>query len=80
MPLLLATVVLVIEIVSVLLGMALGLDLVELIETLGLEELVDFGASEAGESLLGESVGDRLAWIWILVRNKKRKNKKGRRE
>jgi hypothetical protein len=62
-PLLLLTVVLVVEVLGVLLGMVVGLDLVVLIETLGFDELVDLGASEAGEELLGEGVGDGLAYL-----------------
>lgn len=54
-------VVLVIHLVRILLGMLVGLDPVDLVHALGLGELVDLGADNAGEGLLGESVADGLA-------------------
>ena len=54
-------VVLIVHVLSVLLSVVVGLDLVGLVETLGLSELVDLGAGETGEELLGGGVGDGLA-------------------
>lgn len=56
MPLVLSTIVLVIQTLDILLGMALGLDSVVLVQALGFNELVDFGADETDESLFGEGV------------------------
>lgn len=58
--LVLATVVLVVELLGALLGLVLGLLAVEEVLALGLGESVDLGTGEAGEELLGESVGDGL--------------------
>lgn len=60
--LVLATVVLVVHLLSVPLSVALGLLAVDPVSALGLGELVDLAADEAGEELLGEGVGDLLAW------------------
>lgn len=54
-------VVLIVHVLGVLLSVVVGLDLVGLVETLGLSELVDFGTGETGEELLGGGVGDGLA-------------------
>lgn len=54
-------VVVVVQVLSVLLGVVVGLDLVGLVETLGLGELVDFRTGETGEDLLGGGVGNVLA-------------------
>lgn len=54
-------VVLIVHVLSVLLSVVVGLDLVGLVETLGLSELVDLGTGETGEDLLGGGVGDVLA-------------------
>lgn len=62
-PLVLSAVVLVIQTLHILLGMTLGLDSVVLVHALGLDELVDFGADEADESLFGEGVGDGLSCL-----------------
>ena len=56
-----ATVVLIVELLGVLPGLTLGLLTVDVVGALGLGETVDFTASEAGEELLGELVGDGLA-------------------
>lgn len=56
-----AAVVLVVELLGVLPGLTLGLLAVDEVGTLSLGEAVDFTASEAGEELLGELVGDGLA-------------------
>ncbi len=45
----------------ILLRMALRLLAVNIIQALRLDELVDFGACEADEQLLGELVGNGLA-------------------
>lgn len=55
-------VVLVVELLDVLPGLALGLLTVDEVGTLGLGETVNLTASEAGEELLGEAVRDGLAW------------------
>jgi hypothetical protein len=60
-------VVLVVELLGVLLGLVLGLLAVEEVFALGLGEAVDFTTSEAGEELLGELVGDGLAWYRVSV-------------
>lgn len=54
-------VVLIVHVLSVLLSVVVGLDLVGLVETLGLSELVDLGTGETGEELLCGGVGDGLA-------------------
>lgn len=65
MPLVLSTVVLVIKTLHILLGVALGLDSVVFVQALGFDELVDFGADEADESLFGEGVGDWLSCLRV---------------
>jgi hypothetical protein len=55
-------VVLVVHVLSLLLGLSLGLLAVKEVLALGLRELVHFGARKASEKLLGELVGYRLAW------------------
>lgn len=57
----LAAVVLVVHLLGVAPGLALGLLAVPGIGALGFGELVDLGTGEAGEQLLGELVGDGLA-------------------
>lgn len=54
-------VVVVVHVVCVLLRVVLGLDLVGLVHTLGLSELVDLGTSKASQDLLGGGVVDGLA-------------------
>lgn len=61
------TVVLVVELLSVLLGLVLGLLAVDPVGALGLGELVDLGAGEASEELLSEGVGDVLALLALVV-------------
>jgi hypothetical protein len=56
-----ALVTLLVHVMGVLLGVALGLLAVHPVHTLGLGELVDLTADEADEELLGESVVDFLA-------------------
>lgn len=58
----LALVVLLVHVVSVLLGVLAGLDLVNFVHALGLGELVDLSANNGGKGLLGESVADGLAY------------------
>jgi hypothetical protein len=60
-------VVLVVELLGVLLGLVLGLLAVEEVLALGLGEAVDFTTGEASEELLGELVGDGLAWWGVSV-------------
>jgi uncharacterized membrane protein YfcA len=64
--LVLLAVVLIVGIAGLLLGMALGLLLVEPVLALGLSELVDLAAGNASNKLLGECVANRLAW-WQLA-------------
>jgi hypothetical protein len=67
-PLVLSSIVLVIEILHILVGVTLGLDSVVLVESLGFSELVDFGTDEADESLFGEGVGDWLSYTIVSIR------------
>ena len=55
-------VVLVVELLGVLAGLALGLLAVDEVGALGLVKTVDLTASEAGEELLCEAVGNGLAY------------------
>ena len=55
-------VVVIVHVFGILLGVLVGADLVDLIHTLGLGELVDLSTDEANKGLLGESVLDRLAY------------------
>lgn len=56
-----ATIVLVIQLLSVLSRVTLGLLAVNVVRALGLRQSVDFGARETHQELLGELVGDGLA-------------------
>lgn len=78
-PLVLSTVVLVIKTLHVLLGMTLSLDSVVFVEALGFDELVDFSADEADESLFSEGVGDWLSCIIVSIAEYSRSERKGRR-
>lgn len=55
-------VVLVVHGLSIALGVALGLLTVDEVHSLGLSELVDFSTGDTDEELLGELVGNWLAW------------------
>jgi hypothetical protein len=55
-------VVLIVHLLSILLGLTLGLLLVKPVLTLGLGELVNLSACEASEEFLRELVGYGLAW------------------
>jgi hypothetical protein len=59
--LVLVAVVLVVELLGVAPGVTLGLLAVDVVCALRLSETVDLTASEAGEELLGEAVGNSLA-------------------
>jgi hypothetical protein len=59
--LILTTVVLVVKLLGVAPGVTLGLLPVDVVCALRLSETVDLTASEAGEELLGEAVGNSLA-------------------
>jgi hypothetical protein len=61
------TIVLLVQLLSLLLGVVLGLLLVDKVQTLGLDELVDLSGSKAGEELLGKSVVHRLACLALLL-------------
>jgi hypothetical protein len=61
------TYLLVVELLGVLLGLVLGLLSVDVVETLGLTELVDLSASEGSNELLGELVVDRLALLALSL-------------
>jgi hypothetical protein len=56
-----ANIMLVVQMLNILLRMALGLLAVNIIQALRLDKLVDLGAREADEKLLGELVGNGLA-------------------
>jgi len=56
-----ATVVLVVHLLSLFTGLALGTLAVDVVGTLGLAELVDLAAGKSGYDLLGELVVDLLA-------------------
>jgi hypothetical protein len=53
---------LIVHVLSVTLGLVLGLLAVEEVLALGLSKLVDLSTSETSEELLGELMGDGLAW------------------
>lgn len=55
------TYLLVVELLSVLSSVALGLLFVDVVKTLGLDELVNLSTSKGSNELLGELVVDRLA-------------------
>lgn len=57
----LAAVLLVVQLLRVLTGMALGLLTVNEVETLGLAQLVDLGACKTSKHLLGKGMVDSLA-------------------
>lgn len=59
--LVLTTIVLIIQLLSILLGVTLSLLAVDVVGTLGLGEPVDFGAGETGKQFLCELVRDGLA-------------------
>lgn len=59
--LILAAVVLVVQLLAAVPGLALGALAVDVVGALGLGELVDLSTGETGEELLGELVGDWLA-------------------
>lgn len=59
--LLVLSVLLVIQVLSLLLRVMLRFLGINVVESLGLDELVDLGSGEPCEKLLGESVVDRLA-------------------
>lgn len=67
-------VVLIVHLLGVLRGLALGTLAVDVVGALGLAELVDLTASEAGDELLGELVGDWLAYERSKVRSGHRYN------
>jgi hypothetical protein len=58
-------VVLVVHVLGALSGMAMSLDLVILVHSLGLSKFVDLATYEASEEFLGELVRDGLACKWL---------------
>lgn len=54
-------IVVIIHRLGMLLRMLVGLDLVDLVHSLGLGQLVDLGADKTSNGLLGELVANRLA-------------------
>jgi hypothetical protein len=64
---LVSTYLVIVESLSVLLGLVLGLLSVDVVETLGLTELVDLSTGERGNELLGELVVDRLALLALSL-------------
>jgi hypothetical protein len=67
-------VLLVVKVLGLLLGMALRLLAVDVVEALGLNQLVDLGAGEPGDDLLGKAVLDGLAWITVSSLPTRKKN------
>jgi hypothetical protein len=61
------TYLVIVESLSVLLGLVLGLLSVDVVKTLGLTELVDLSAGERSNELLGELVVDRLALLALSL-------------
>jgi hypothetical protein len=57
-----SNIMLIIHMLGILLRMALCLLAINVIQALGLDELVDFGTSNANEEFFGELVGDCLAY------------------
>lgn len=57
----LTTMLLVIQLLSLLLGVALRLLAINCVEALRLDQLVDFGAGNSGNKLLSEGVAHSLA-------------------
>jgi hypothetical protein len=55
-------VMLIVQLLRILLSVPVRLNTLVLIHALGLGQLVDLAADEAGEELLSESVGDRFAY------------------
>lgn len=55
-------IVLIVHMFGVLLSVLLSSDLVDLVHSLALGQLVDLGADEASKGLLGEGVLDGLAY------------------
>ena len=58
---------LVVETLSILSSVVLGLLLVDVVEALGLNQLVDLSTGKAGNELLGELVVDRLALLALSL-------------
>jgi hypothetical protein len=54
-------IVLIIHILDIVSGMSFGLLSINVIQTLGLSELVDFSTGNTSEEFLGELMGDWLA-------------------
>jgi hypothetical protein len=59
-----SNIMLIIHMLGILLRMALRLLAINVIQALGLDELVDFGTSNANEEFFGELVGDCLAYSY----------------
>jgi hypothetical protein len=59
--------VVVVQVLDILLSVLLGLVPVPCVGTLGFGELVDLGADEADEGLLGEGVRDGFAWGLLVI-------------
>lgn len=57
------TVLLLVQVLGLLLSVSLGLLAVDVVQALGLEELVDLGAGDASNHLLCELVLDGLACV-----------------
>lgn len=61
-----ANVVLVVHMFGVLLCVVVSLDLIGLVHTLGLGELVDLSTGETGQEFLGGTVADGLACFQLV--------------
>lgn len=57
------TVLLLVQVLGLLLGVSLGLLAVDVVQALGLEELVDLGAGDTSNHLLSKLVLDGLAYV-----------------
>ncbi len=63
----LVAVVLIIQVLGLLLGMAFGSLTVDIAETLGLDQLVDLGANGSSEQFLGHAVLDGISFFALLL-------------
>lgn len=62
-----AHVVVVVHVLCVLLCVMVSLDLVGLVETLGLGQLVDLSTGETSQDGLGRAVADVFAFFWLKM-------------
>lgn len=67
MPLFATTVVLIVVVNGSLGGLFLSLISVQVVQTLGFDQLVNFSSSKTGKKFLGKLVGNWLAFLSLLV-------------